>query len=85
MRLSETTDPDKRQMLERTLQAVRLAVEPLERGLQVGLASEDVDSHAQVSRGPGQALAPQGLPLGSDPASQLRLTPEPVLLPHFLE
>ncbi|XP_045039276.2 cysteine--tRNA ligase, cytoplasmic isoform X2 [Desmodus rotundus] len=48
VRLSETTDPDKRQMLERTLQAVRLAVEPLERGLQVGLASEDVDSHAQV-------------------------------------
>ncbi|KAM5316950.1 cysteine--tRNA ligase, cytoplasmic [Glossophaga mutica] len=48
VRLSETTDPDKRQMLERTLQAVRLAVEPLERAMQTGLAAEDVDSRAQV-------------------------------------
>ncbi|XP_054426711.1 cysteine--tRNA ligase, cytoplasmic isoform X2 [Pteronotus mesoamericanus] len=48
MRLSETADPDKRQMLERTLQAVRLAVEPLETALRTGLAAEDVDSRAQV-------------------------------------
>ncbi|XP_036903675.1 cysteine--tRNA ligase, cytoplasmic [Sturnira hondurensis] len=48
VRLSETTDPDKRQMLERTLQAARLAVEPLERALQASLNSEDVDSRAQV-------------------------------------
>lgn len=48
VKLSETTDPDKRQMLERTLQAVRLAVEPLERALQAGLAAGDVDSRAQV-------------------------------------
>ncbi|XP_036883754.1 cysteine--tRNA ligase, cytoplasmic-like, partial [Sturnira hondurensis] len=47
VRLSETTDPDKRQMLERTLQAARLAVEPLERALQASLNSEDVDSRAQ--------------------------------------
>ncbi|XP_037012239.2 cysteine--tRNA ligase, cytoplasmic [Artibeus jamaicensis] len=47
-RLSETTDPDKRQMLERTLQAVRLAAGPLERALQAGLASEDLDGRAQV-------------------------------------
>lgn len=48
VKLSETTDPDKRQMLERTLQAVRLAVEPLERALQAGPAAGDVDSRAQV-------------------------------------
>lgn len=52
VKLSETADPDKRQMLERTLQAVRLAVQPLESALQAGLAAGDVDSRAQVSGGP---------------------------------
>ncbi|KAM7086907.1 cysteine--tRNA ligase, cytoplasmic isoform 1-T1 [Molossus nigricans] len=48
VKLSETSDPDKKQMLERIQQAVQLAAEPLENALRSGLAAEDVDRQAQV-------------------------------------
>ncbi|XP_062051624.1 cysteine--tRNA ligase, cytoplasmic isoform X2 [Lepus europaeus] len=48
VKLSETVDPDKRQMLERAQQAVRLATEPLERALEARLAEEEVQSCVQV-------------------------------------
>lgn len=48
VKLSETVDPEKRQMLERTQQAVRRATEPLERALEARLAEEEVQSCVQV-------------------------------------
>nr|XP_020024388.1 cysteine--tRNA ligase, cytoplasmic isoform X1 [Castor canadensis] len=48
VKLSETTDPDKRQMLERIQQAVTLATEPLKRAVHSNLAGEEVDRHAEI-------------------------------------
>ncbi|XP_066108410.1 cysteine--tRNA ligase, cytoplasmic isoform X1 [Saccopteryx bilineata] len=49
VKLSQTTDPDKKQMLERLQQAVQLAAEPLERAVRSELsAEEDIHRHAQV-------------------------------------
>ncbi|KAM4845890.1 cysteine--tRNA ligase, cytoplasmic isoform 2-T2 [Thomomys bottae] len=48
VRLSETTDPDKRQMLERILQATTQATELLEQAVHSSLAPEEVDSRAGV-------------------------------------
>ncbi|XP_010633980.1 cysteine--tRNA ligase, cytoplasmic isoform X1 [Fukomys damarensis] len=48
VKLHETTDPDKRQMLERIQHAVELATEPLERAVHASLVREEVDSLAQV-------------------------------------
>ncbi|XP_048216984.1 cysteine--tRNA ligase, cytoplasmic isoform X2 [Perognathus longimembris pacificus] len=48
VKLSETTDPDKRQMLERIRQAVTLATEPLRQAVHSSLAPEELDSRAQV-------------------------------------
>ncbi|XP_042528512.1 cysteine--tRNA ligase, cytoplasmic isoform X1 [Dipodomys spectabilis] len=48
VKLSETTDPDKRQMLERTLQAATLAAEPLEQAVHSSLSGEEVDHRTEV-------------------------------------
>ncbi|KAM8814082.1 cysteine--tRNA ligase, cytoplasmic [Rhynchonycteris naso] len=48
VKLSQTTDPDKKQMLERLQQAVQLAAEPLERAVQSELSAEDLHRCAQV-------------------------------------
>ncbi|XP_054580859.1 cysteine--tRNA ligase, cytoplasmic [Eptesicus fuscus] len=48
VKLSETTDPDKKQMLERMQRAVQLATEPLEEAVRSDLAAEEVDRRAQV-------------------------------------
>lgn len=69
VKLSETTDPDRKRMLERIQQAVQLAAEPLESAVQCGLAAEDVDRQAQVRARPGQAPALQGSPRRRGPAS----------------
>ncbi|XP_075401332.1 cysteine--tRNA ligase, cytoplasmic [Tenrec ecaudatus] len=47
-KLSETADPDKRQLLERMQRAVQLAVEPLARALQATPTSPETSSCAQV-------------------------------------
>ncbi|XP_037373291.1 cysteine--tRNA ligase, cytoplasmic isoform X2 [Talpa occidentalis] len=48
VKLKETTDPDKKQMLERLQQAVELAARPLETALQARLSAEEVHSRAEV-------------------------------------
>ncbi|XP_004852181.2 cysteine--tRNA ligase, cytoplasmic isoform X1 [Heterocephalus glaber] len=48
VKLHETTDPDKRQMLERIQHAVELATEPLEQAVHASLVGDEVDSLAQV-------------------------------------
>ena len=48
VKLSETTDPDKRQMLERIQNSVKLATEPLEQAVRSSLSGEEVDSKVQV-------------------------------------
>ncbi|XP_053415744.1 cysteine--tRNA ligase, cytoplasmic isoform X2 [Nycticebus coucang] len=48
VKLNETTDPSKKQMLERIQHAVRLATEPLENAVQSRLTGEEVDSRAEV-------------------------------------
>lgn len=48
VKLNETTDPDKRQMLERIQLAVQLATAPLEEALRSDRAAEDTDRCAQV-------------------------------------
>ncbi|XP_019611216.2 cysteine--tRNA ligase, cytoplasmic isoform X1 [Rhinolophus sinicus] len=47
-KLDETTDPDKKQMLERMQLAVQLAAAPLEEAVRSNLAAEDVARRAQV-------------------------------------
>ncbi|XP_045870513.1 cysteine--tRNA ligase, cytoplasmic isoform X2 [Meles meles] len=47
-KLRETTDPDRRQMLERTRRAVELAAEPLQRAVQSGVPAEAADGCAEV-------------------------------------
>lgn len=48
VKLNETTDPDKKQMLERMQLAVQLAAAPLEEAVRSNLAAEDIDRRAQV-------------------------------------
>ncbi|ERE81063.1 cysteinyl-tRNA synthetase, cytoplasmic [Cricetulus griseus] len=48
VKLSETTDPDKRQMLERIQNSVKLATEPLEQAMHSGPSGEEVESRVQV-------------------------------------
>nr|XP_045010665.1 cysteine--tRNA ligase, cytoplasmic isoform X2 [Jaculus jaculus] len=48
VKLSETTDPDKRQMLERIQRAVTLAIEPLEQAVRASHPGEDVSGRVQV-------------------------------------
>ncbi|KAM5224824.1 cysteine--tRNA ligase, cytoplasmic isoform 2-T2 [Hipposideros larvatus] len=48
VKLRETTDPDKKQMLERVQLAVQLAAAPLEEAVRSNLAAEDLDRRAQV-------------------------------------
>uniref|UniRef100_A0A8C4M706 Cysteine--tRNA ligase, cytoplasmic n=1 Tax=Equus asinus TaxID=9793 RepID=A0A8C4M706_EQUAS len=49
VKLSETTDPDKKQMLERIQHAVKLATEPLEEAVRRDLAGEEeLSSHVEV-------------------------------------
>ncbi|XP_072826630.1 cysteine--tRNA ligase, cytoplasmic isoform X3 [Vicugna pacos] len=48
VKLSETTDPDKKQMLERLERAVALAAAPLEEAVGRSLAGEELDGPAQV-------------------------------------
>ncbi|XP_055470665.1 cysteine--tRNA ligase, cytoplasmic isoform X2 [Psammomys obesus] len=48
VKLSETTDPDKRQMLERIQNSVKLATEPLEQAVHSSTSAEEVDSCVQV-------------------------------------
>ncbi|XP_070420610.1 cysteine--tRNA ligase, cytoplasmic isoform X3 [Equus przewalskii] len=49
VKLSETTDPDKKQMLERIQHAVKLAAEPLEEAVRRDLAGEEeLSSHVEV-------------------------------------
>ncbi|XP_023566500.1 cysteine--tRNA ligase, cytoplasmic isoform X2 [Octodon degus] len=48
VKLHETVDPDKRQMLERIQRAVELAREPLVQAVHASPAGEEVDSLAQV-------------------------------------
>ncbi|XP_053141465.1 cysteine--tRNA ligase, cytoplasmic isoform X2 [Hemicordylus capensis] len=47
-KLSETTDPDKKQMLERIQNAVKAAVGPLENALQKKLSDMKVNQHAEI-------------------------------------
>ncbi|XP_025771323.1 cysteine--tRNA ligase, cytoplasmic [Puma concolor] len=47
-KLNETTDPDRKQMLERTQRAVELAAEPLERAVRGGLPAEEAARCAEV-------------------------------------
>ncbi|GAB1301937.1 Cysteine--tRNA ligase, cytoplasmic [Apodemus speciosus] len=47
VKLSETTDPDKRQMLERIQNSVKLATEPLEQAVHCNPSGEEVDSLVQ--------------------------------------
>ncbi|XP_054949955.2 cysteine--tRNA ligase, cytoplasmic isoform X9 [Pan paniscus] len=48
VKLNETTDPDKKQMLERIHHAVQLATEPLEKAVQSRLTGEEVNSCVEV-------------------------------------
>ncbi|XP_059566682.1 cysteine--tRNA ligase, cytoplasmic [Myotis daubentonii] len=48
VKLRETADPDKKQMLERMQHAVQVAVQPLEEALRSDLAAEEVDRRAQA-------------------------------------
>nr|XP_010955107.2 cysteine--tRNA ligase, cytoplasmic [Camelus bactrianus] len=48
VKLNETTDPDKKQMLERLERAVALAAAPLEEAVGRSLAGEELDGPAQV-------------------------------------
>ncbi|XP_010329458.1 cysteine--tRNA ligase, cytoplasmic isoform X5 [Saimiri boliviensis] len=48
VKLNETTDADKKQMLERIHHAVQLAIEPLEKAVQSRLTGEEVTSHVEV-------------------------------------
>lgn len=48
VKLHETTDPDKKQMLERIRHAVELAAEPLERAVRDGLPAEEAARCAEV-------------------------------------
>nr|XP_025859983.1 cysteine--tRNA ligase, cytoplasmic isoform X3 [Vulpes vulpes] len=48
VKLQETTDPDKKHMLERIQHTVQLAAEPLERAVQNDLPAEVADSCAEV-------------------------------------
>ncbi|KAH0620960.1 hypothetical protein JD844_021889 [Phrynosoma platyrhinos] len=47
-KLQETSDPDKKQMLERIQAAVKAAVEPLEKALQKKLSEGEVSKHAET-------------------------------------
>lgn len=72
MKLTETADPDKRQMRERIQQAVQLAAGLLEEAVRSDLPAEDVDSRAQVR--PSPARVPPALrPRGPPPRAHLRL------------
>uniref|UniRef100_A0A8C9JQX9 cysteine--tRNA ligase n=1 Tax=Panthera tigris altaica TaxID=74533 RepID=A0A8C9JQX9_PANTA len=48
VKLNETTDPDRKQMLERIQRAVELAAEPLERAVRGGLPAEEATRCAEV-------------------------------------
>uniref|UniRef100_A0A673TX55 Cysteine--tRNA ligase, cytoplasmic n=1 Tax=Suricata suricatta TaxID=37032 RepID=A0A673TX55_SURSU len=48
VKLSETTDPDRKQMLESIRRAVELAAGPLERAVRDGLPAEEADRCAEV-------------------------------------
>ncbi|XP_011843579.1 PREDICTED: cysteine--tRNA ligase, cytoplasmic isoform X2 [Mandrillus leucophaeus] len=48
VKLNETTDPDKKQMLERIQHEVQLATEPLEKAVQSRLTGEEVNSCMEV-------------------------------------
>uniref|UniRef100_A0A2K6CD74 Cysteine--tRNA ligase, cytoplasmic n=1 Tax=Macaca nemestrina TaxID=9545 RepID=A0A2K6CD74_MACNE len=48
VKLNETTDPDKKQMLERIQHEVQLATEPLEKAVQSRLTGEEVSSCVEV-------------------------------------
>ncbi|XP_077177658.1 cysteine--tRNA ligase, cytoplasmic isoform X1 [Paroedura picta] len=48
VKLHETSDPDKKQMLERIQNAVKGAVEPLEKALQKRLSEEEISKQAEV-------------------------------------
>ncbi|XP_037587044.1 cysteine--tRNA ligase, cytoplasmic isoform X5 [Cebus imitator] len=48
VKLNETTDADKKQMLERIQHAVQLATEPLEKAVQSRLTGEEVTSHVEA-------------------------------------
>uniref|UniRef100_A0A2R8N507 Cysteine--tRNA ligase, cytoplasmic n=1 Tax=Callithrix jacchus TaxID=9483 RepID=A0A2R8N507_CALJA len=48
VKLNETTDADKKQMLERIRHAVQLATEPLEKAVQSRLTGEEVTSRVEV-------------------------------------
>uniref|UniRef100_A0A5G2R1B5 Cysteine--tRNA ligase, cytoplasmic n=1 Tax=Sus scrofa TaxID=9823 RepID=A0A5G2R1B5_PIG len=47
-KLKETTDPDKKQMLERLERAVTRAAEPLEEAVRASLVGEELDGRVQV-------------------------------------
>lgn len=82
VKLSETTDPDKKQMLERMQRAVQLATEPLEEAVRSDLAAEEVDRRAQV-RAPAalHCGAGHGDPASWHSASSAPPAPPPLLLP----
>ncbi|XP_069327936.1 cysteine--tRNA ligase, cytoplasmic isoform X2 [Eulemur rufifrons] len=48
VKLNETADPNKKQMLERIQRAVELAAEPLEKAVQCPVAGEEVDRCVEV-------------------------------------
>ncbi|MEE6521464.1 hypothetical protein FKM82_019688, partial [Ascaphus truei] len=47
-KINETTDPDKKQMLEKILSAVTAAVRPLEESLSQTGRDEEIQKHAQI-------------------------------------
>lgn len=55
LKLDATTDPDKKQMLERIRDAVQLAVEPLANSVQRNSSGDEVDACAEVGLGRPQA------------------------------
>lgn len=57
-KLSETSDPDRRQMRERVQQAVQRTAGLLEEAVRSGLPAEDVDSRAQVRPSPPRPAGP---------------------------
>ncbi|XP_019375255.1 PREDICTED: cysteine--tRNA ligase, cytoplasmic isoform X1 [Gavialis gangeticus] len=48
VKLNETTDPDKRQMLERIQNTVKSAVEPLEKAVSERVLGEEISKHAKT-------------------------------------
>ncbi|KAG8522564.1 Cysteine--tRNA ligase, cytoplasmic, partial [Galemys pyrenaicus] len=81
VRLQETTDPDKKQMLERLRQAVELATRPLEEALQARLSAQEVQGRAQVGRPAPPPCFPRTRRAHLEGAASREATPAPGVRP----